>query len=39
MEIVSFMDVEETDKDLIISFALALEDRGIKTFFAPNIVL
>jgi hypothetical protein len=31
MEIVSFMDVEETDKDLIISFALDMGDGYIKT--------
>lgn len=31
MEVVSFMDVEETDKDLIISFALDIGDGYIKT--------
>ncbi len=31
MDIVSFMDVEETDKDLIISFALDIGDGYIKT--------
>ena len=31
MDIVSFMDVEETEKDLIISFALDIGDGYIKT--------
>lgn len=31
MDIVSFMDMEETDKDLIISFALDMGDGYIKT--------
>ncbi len=31
MDIVSFMDIEETDKDLIISFALDIGDGYIKT--------
>jgi hypothetical protein len=31
MDTVSFMDVEETDKDLIISFALDIGDGYIKT--------
>jgi hypothetical protein len=31
MDVVSFMDVEETEKDLIISFALDIGDGYIKT--------
>ena len=31
MDIVSFMDIEETEKDLIISFALDIGDGYIKT--------
>ncbi len=31
MDVVSFMDIEEDDKDLIISFALDDEDGGIKS--------
>jgi len=31
MDIVSFMDIEETDKDLIISFALDIGEGYIKT--------
>lgn len=31
MEVVSFMDIEETDKDLIISFALDIGNGYIKT--------
>ena len=31
MDVVSFMDIEETEKDLIISFALDIGDGDIKT--------
>ncbi|RJG35981.1 hypothetical protein [Motilimonas pumila] len=38
MDIVSFMDIEETDKDLIISFALDIGDGYIKTLLLHRTI-
>ncbi len=39
MNVVSFMEIEETDKDLIISFALDIGDGYIKTLLLHRTLL